>query len=376
MKKRLFAVLLTLLIVAGFSLFARNKLIPIAQAVPITQTRIIYSEIDDGYNYHYLPTYTPTHDATYSKHVYTIHVDIGQDFDTFPSNYYYVWRGFVFFDTAILPDDANVTEAKISLYLEFDFSNTDFNITIQNGQPTYPHKPRVSADYYYGHYSGDGGQFNTSGIAAGYNNITLNTDGRGWINLQDITKLCLRSSRDINSDVPTAEEYVAFYSREDGESKSPKLYITYETEGYRYLLHGPYYESGSVAQTTVNVTLSIENTDPFNFVLNGTSGTADEEDIQIEQRGVAFTWNFSSYMNYSRTYFLTSATFEEIWIYIPNTATESVNIYTFTVTDMVGVTNAYLETVHTVGGQNRIVERQSLNVINSVPHGWKPKPDS
>jgi len=141
----------------------------------------------------------------------------------------------------------------------------------------------------------------------------------------------------------------------------------YLNHAWKYIVYGPYWESGSVATTIINVTININNTDPYHFQLNGTSGTADNETVATNEQGIALTWNFTTYMNYTRTYFLTNQSFEEIWLYIPNVTEESVSIYTFTVTDMVGVTNAYLETVHTVGGQNRIVERQSLGVINSVP---------
>jgi len=364
MKKRLFAVLLLLCLAA--MMFAGNNLIPAAQAEPITTTRTLSSQSYDGYIVAGGSSYDAVSNATTGTVTDTAQISILGQY--FVGGYYEVLRGFVMFGTSILPDDANITSAVLSLYISQNVSNTDFNVTIQSGQPNYPNIPLVSSDYAKSKYSGNGGSRNTTEITAlNYWNITLNSSGLTWIQKASNTKLCLRNSREISGTAPTDYEYITFYTSEKGEAYAPILYVTYETEGYRYLVHGPYWESGAVATTTVNVTLSIENTDPYSFMLNGTSGTADLENITIEQRGIAFTWNFSSYSNYTRTYFLTSATFEEIWLYIPNTVTESVNLYTFTVTDFVGITNAFLETVHSVGGQNRIVERQSLDVINSVP---------
>lgn len=286
----------------------------------------------------------------------------------FAGTKFQIYKTYVYFDTSIIPTDVNVTSAKLSLYIHSNLSVTDFNITIQNGQPTYPHISLELGDYYKGYYSGNGGQMNTSTIAVNaYNNISLNAEGINWLNLQEITKLCLRSDRDINGQQPSGEERIAYKCAEAGEDYTPKLYVTYETEGYNYIVHGPYFEDGSVATKIVNLTLQIENLPSESYSLNGTDGVVDTLDIQIEQQGIAFTWNFSAYTNYTRTFCLTSDTFEEIWIFIPDIAEESVALYTFTVTDFVGVTNACLETVINVAGQNRIVERQSLEVISDVP---------
>jgi len=334
------------------------------EATIIEVQRTFFSDTADGCMKRSETTYTPTHDGASGSIVDPIYV--GQWYSS--PNYYEIDRGMVFFDTSAISSSCTILNATLSLYVSANWSVTDFNVTIQNGQPNYPHKPLLPSDYYYNYYSGDGGNRNTTEITGlGYWNITFSSTGNSWITKGGWTKLCLKSNRDITPTAPTGEERVVFKSRESGEAYAPTLYVWYETEGYNYLVHGPYWESGSVATEYVNVSLSIENTDPLEFQLNGTGGTADSENIQIEQRGIAFTWNFTDYMNYSRTYYLTSVTFEEIWLFIPNTATESVNIYTFSVTDLLGVTNAYLETVHSVGGQSRIVERQSLAVINDVP---------
>ncbi|HVQ00581.1 MAG TPA: LamG-like jellyroll fold domain-containing protein, partial [Candidatus Thermoplasmatota archaeon] len=133
------------------------------------------------------------------------HITIGQSKQTLT---YYIHRGFVFFNTSALPSNAIIDNATLSLYKSSDSSATDFLITLQNGQPTYPHDPPQTGDYSKTHYSGNGGTLSTAGFGNGYNNISLNNDGISWINRTGWTKLCLRSNRDINGTTPTGNEYV------------------------------------------------------------------------------------------------------------------------------------------------------------------------
>jgi hypothetical protein len=117
------------------------------------------------------------------------------------------------------------------LYKKVDYSTTDFTITVQNGQPTYPHNPLESSDYAKSHYSGNGGGLNTSGFVNGWNNITLTN--LSWINKTGTTKLCLRSSRDINGTTPTGSEYVNVFSANlmnPYVSLEPKLILTYRNQ--------------------------------------------------------------------------------------------------------------------------------------------------
>ncbi len=142
---------------------------------------------------------------------------------------YYVYRGFVLFNTTSLPSNAYLDNAILSLYKKDDYSTTDFYLTIQNGQPTYPHNPLQIGDYAKGYYSGNGGSLNTVNFMNGRNNISLTEFD--WINEAGITKFCLRSSRDISSTAPTGNEYVNVYSANAPSSGYvPKLIITYRNQ--------------------------------------------------------------------------------------------------------------------------------------------------
>jgi len=155
---------------------------------------------------------------------------------TFPQSYT-VYRGFVFFNTSALPLNAYLDSAILSLYKKDDYSATDFNITIQTGEPTgqqsgqpsYPHNPLQAGDYNQSHYLGNDGSLNTTNFVNGHNNITLTN--LTWVNKTGTTKLCLRSSRDINGTQPTNKKYITVYSADYLQAGyGPRLIITYRNQ--------------------------------------------------------------------------------------------------------------------------------------------------
>lgn len=140
---------------------------------------------------------------------------------------YRIDRGFVFFITSSIPSCATINSANLSLYGHLDSSDTDFDIVVQNGQPTYPNDPLQTGDYDRSYYSGVGGNFNSSNfIVSAYNNITLNSTGISWINIIGMTKLCLRSLKDINGNEPSDDEHLEFKTFENSSYK-PRLIVTY-----------------------------------------------------------------------------------------------------------------------------------------------------
>jgi len=150
---------------------------------------------------------------------------------TFKIDYtqYRIDRAYAYFDTSAIPDSAEIWSAYLKLYGSTDNSTTDFNITVQSGMPTYPTDPPAATDFNKTYYSGDGGSLSTSGFSTtGYNTITLNSTGLGWINKTGTSKFCLRSSRDIAATTPTGDEYVTVYTNEQtGTSQDPQLVVNY-----------------------------------------------------------------------------------------------------------------------------------------------------
>jgi hypothetical protein len=194
--------------------------------VVIDPTLTVYSTSSDGF----IDTSGTSYSTIWAASTGTVYdtldfINIGQyKFKTTS----YIYRGFTFFNTSALPSNAYLDNATLSLYKRTDYSDTDFDITIQNGQPTYPHDPLQSSDYNKSQYSGNGGTLNTADFTSGYNQITLTN--LTWINTTGITKLCLRSSRDISGTTPTGYEFVSIYSREFIFSYPPKLVIYYRNQ--------------------------------------------------------------------------------------------------------------------------------------------------
>ena len=156
---------------------------------------------------------------------------------------YYIGRSFVYFDTASLPENIDITSATLRLRGAFDHSDQDFYIQIQSGMPDHPSEPdMVKADYNKEHYSGNGGELVTTDFVVGsYNEISLTNKGKNWINTTGWTKFCLRSTRDINpGGEPDGRETVATWAYEMGEDYWPELKVTYVTKTIQaFALTGP-----------------------------------------------------------------------------------------------------------------------------------------
>jgi uncharacterized protein YaaQ len=149
-----------------------------------------------------------------------------------------------------------ITSASIKLYAEEHNVGTywagnstliyeplyDFNITIQKGLPGFPHIPGdYSIDYDYSKYYGSGGTFPSNHLTgSGYDNITLNSTGLGWIT-SGWTTFMLRSDRDINHQSLTSAinayrlSNAQFYMSTPG--KQPLLYIEYTLDNTPTAIH-------------------------------------------------------------------------------------------------------------------------------------------
>jgi hypothetical protein len=138
-----------------------------------------------------------------------------------------IYRGYLLFNT-IVPSTSSLESAKLCLYKNADFSTNDFTLTIQNGQPTYPHNPLQTGDYWKGYYSGNGGGLNTTSFVNGWNNITLSN--LTWVNRNGLTKLALRSNKDISGTPPSTNEYVTIFSGNAASQYQPKLIVSYRNQ--------------------------------------------------------------------------------------------------------------------------------------------------
>jgi len=239
--------------------------------------------------------YATAHDAASANYLSALNTwnTLGQQKRAFWEDYS-VYRDFVYFDTSGLGDSVTVTAAVLRLYGEEDSSDVDFDITVQEGMPTYPHDPLEVGDYLFSHYAGAGGTLGTAGFSVGaYNNITLTATGYGWINATGITKLVLRSSRDIASTAPSGadwiKEYVKINTYEKGAGYRPQLVVTYTA-------------SALPSVTTNNATYVTQTTARLNSYLGDDGGEACDARFQYNVTALPFNATNCTVWTYNTTW--------------------------------------------------------------------------
>lgn len=352
--------LLILLVIVAVASSLFNREIPGAQAYELTTTRVFDSLSADGYLWRDHPTsWGIVHNATSSEFLYDTTTILWLGSDNGGGDYD-LWRFGLFFDTSILPADANILSANLSLFLVTDeTSGGDFLVTIQDGTPNYPSQPMAKSDYWQGYYSGNGGNATTNGMSTlSYNNITLTDAGESWISLTSTTKFMIRSSLDISNSTPTGYHRTSWRSKEHGASTKPLLYVRYQTSGaYLYRLYGAYDEEGD-RDGSINCTFYRPAQERLNFTLDGEQEVTSEADTRM-------VFHFDLGNNFSRVFYVGDQTYMEIYVMKPS---EPYYVYYFTIIDFVGLTNGYLETLLNINGTDQIVERWRLDILNDIPY--------
>ena len=155
--------------------------------------------------------YATAHDAA-SGALLAVAQDQGIIANEKPNAYYNVWRSFLYFLTASLPDAANITRVRVGLRtdtpLEADLGQTTLHIVegVQGDTLAYAdfgaHLTKTTS----------GGSIDIAGMGVTNNFfwVTLNATGRGWVNKTGLTKLCLRSAGDIAKALPSGRNYFSY----------------------------------------------------------------------------------------------------------------------------------------------------------------------
>ena len=169
--------------------------------------------------------YLVVHNAEVADSI-SVDFRVGQ---TYVAPNYFIYRDAVYFNLALLPNDAFVTSAVLKLYGRQDLSDTDFDIVIVSGSglslggEQADYGVLVSKIISFGSFNSS--QF----VLNAYNEISLNSLGIDEINLHISGNVVfgIRSSRDISSIVPGGGEIADFddYSLPN----PPKLVLTYTT---------------------------------------------------------------------------------------------------------------------------------------------------
>lgn len=148
-------------------------------------------------------------------------------------------RSMFLFDTSSLPDNCNILEATLQLYVSskqngLALSNADAGLALLTSTPA-SDTDMVAADF---------DQFGTTRQASdiaynnittsAYNTFTLNATGRGNINKTGITKFGVRMACDLDNNAPTwssgnETEVRGYFVDRTGSTEDPKLTIVYTT---------------------------------------------------------------------------------------------------------------------------------------------------
>lgn len=354
MKAKRFAIIFACLLIAGCLGFVK---IEEAEAAATnfngsaSDAYISHYAVDDYDSARLASSGTNLYASSSTLRIGQYYVDVGGYWEEF-----HIYRGYLLFDTSSIPDGSGISEAVLSFRLSADYSTTDFSVTVQDGQPTYPHNPVVLGDYYYARYSGSEGAVSTAGMNAGsWYNITLSDPT--IVDLDGYTKLCLRSSRDISGNAPSGNEYIDIYSGDTPLSK-PILYVTYGQNTFTF--YGLMDED-----TGTYVDLSERAVDVTAYYSGGKAS---------ESFSVNGTYNFAS--DYVPLYFRfdIGTTDREYWvtsgdvngtIYIFNATLAS---YTIQFNDLVGILDSYpfVEVKRNVNGSDVTVEKRKVDQTNKV----------
>lgn len=199
-----------------------------AVSVRLQTETTIYAESADGHMLGYSSVYSSARADSDNCYASDVSSRIGQMY----SGSYSVYRGFLSFDTSGIPDDATVTSAMLYVCASLDQSITDFELKVYRygWSEALCSSQEANWDGAYGAGATLEGMLrNTSaGWNAGtYYSMTVAASG---INVAGDTKYTVVSSRDVNANTPSGNEYVDYYTTDyTGTDKDPYLVVMYTT---------------------------------------------------------------------------------------------------------------------------------------------------
>jgi len=157
------------------------------------------------------------------------------------SGNHYGARLFFPFDTSALPDTDTISAATFSAWLNSKALGSGGQAALQYArlvQSTQASGTAIVANDYgaVGSTAGSATDINVNAASTGaYQNLTLNSTGRGWISKTGYTKFALRSGWDITNTQPSSSNYannnagVWAMSETSGTTNDPKLVVEHAT---------------------------------------------------------------------------------------------------------------------------------------------------
>lgn len=203
-------------------------------AFPVVLDPSFIDTTNDGYVTGYSSSYSTAHDTASGVNVDSDILRVGQKAVYVKSMEYYVYRGFLRFDTYSLGAPATVTQVTLTMTTDGsgDYSDTDFDVDIikygwaaQNpitgGNMDAAFDAALSADVDSNIW------LNTAALSPGDQQTSGNLS-TAWIAKEAYTYYALCSSLDIAATEPTGLEYIELCSQENAvELNRPYLTVTY-----------------------------------------------------------------------------------------------------------------------------------------------------
>jgi hypothetical protein len=135
---------------------------------------------------------------------------------------YYKYRSYVRFNTTSIPDAANIVAAKLRLYIQVNKVGSVWTIQVRD---------KAWGDTLEaGDWDGTGtirGSRLTSYLPAPPNYIEIDIDPAAIV-VDGYTEFEITSSRDINGNQPTGDEWILFYALDAALGYEPVLIVTYD----------------------------------------------------------------------------------------------------------------------------------------------------
>jgi len=174
-------------------------------------------------------------------------------------------RSYLIFNTTLLPDEAIVDSAYITMVIFDDESDVDFNVSLQRIRSPSPHNPMLPGDYYRNAFLGEYNTRNTTGYAdEDWFNFSLPAAAFTDIDATWHTYFGLRSDQDIVQSPPTAgtNEWIGFYGPGGVQPwKAPHLIINYTipSSNWHHIVNLTFWSNSSGAWMVYDSCHVVEN---------------------------------------------------------------------------------------------------------------------
>ena len=258
---------------------------------------------------------------------------------------YYIYRGYLYFDTSTIPVGAIIISATLSIFGNGVTGPENDNIQIVS---TTAHDTLEAGDFdLVGStpFNDTAPAFSTMSQVA-YTVIELNASGIANIVLGGATKFALRAKRDIDGTTPSDRSFIQIFTSEDAtEAKHPLLTVNY--------IEGTTSTSSSTSTTTTTTTSTSTST---TTTTTSTSVTTTSTSTTTTTTSTSSSTTTSTSTSTTTTTTSTSTTFTTTSTTTTTTSTSSTTSTSTTTTTTIPIP-FYVENVSFAGFSSEEIEK-------------------